>query len=137
MLLDAPTHPRNQGAGGARFSHTTNVIGCRWCSSLLQVQAHKFRCCQILLWNQGPMLPMVSKALALPSTKVLMLPDAPAQPRACVAGGVQGYRMTKGPRCQTVILNGVGLGQYPNSSFGIGEGLVESFLYSGMPRQMC
>ncbi|PPS11546.1 hypothetical protein GOBAR_AA09095 [Gossypium barbadense] len=48
--------------------------------------------------HQGPMLPMLSKTPARSSTKVSMLPDAFAQPRAYVVSGVRGYHTTEGPR---------------------------------------
>ncbi|PPS17156.1 hypothetical protein GOBAR_AA03425 [Gossypium barbadense] len=65
MLLEAPAHPRHQGADGAQGSRTTKVadgargsrttrgLGCRWCPRLPH--------------DQGPRLPMVSEAPAYPS----------------------------------------------------------------------
>ena len=82
MLPEAPAHPSHQGADGARGSRTTKGRGadggrgprttkglfCRWCPSL----SH----------DQGPRLSMVREVLGHPSTKVPMVLEAPARPRA-------------------------------------------------------
>ncbi|KAK8283462.1 hypothetical protein V6Z12_D08G096600 [Gossypium hirsutum] len=66
ILPEAPAHPSHQD--GARGSRKTKGLVCRWCQSL----SH----------DQGPRLPMVPEVPAHPSTKVSIVLEAPARPRA-------------------------------------------------------
>ncbi|PPS17155.1 hypothetical protein GOBAR_AA03424 [Gossypium barbadense] len=89
--MQHPAHPRHQGAPTARGTRTSNVLGYRWCPRLPHIQAPRCQCCSRLPHIRG--------------TKVPMVPEAPARPKAYVADGVRGACTSKhqgGPRLPMV-----------------------------------
>ncbi|PPS11549.1 hypothetical protein GOBAR_AA09098 [Gossypium barbadense] len=88
MVPDAFTHPSHQGADGAEAqfvdgpqrSLTINGTSCQWCPMVLHIRGTK-----VSMFHAPTHL----------SSKVPILSDALAQPRAYVTDGVQGYRTSK------------------------------------------
>ncbi|PPR85701.1 hypothetical protein GOBAR_AA34987 [Gossypium barbadense] len=102
MLLEAPVHPRHQGADSARGSHTTKGLGsrmtrglgCRLCPRLSHDQGPRcrssrgsrttkdlgFRWWPRLPYDQRPRLLMVPEAPHDQGPRLSMVPEAPIHP---------------------------------------------------------
>ncbi|PPD83788.1 hypothetical protein GOBAR_DD19258 [Gossypium barbadense] len=106
-VFEAPAHHSTEGLGYQQCPRLPHIIAprCRWCPRLLHdqepsllmvseapaypsaqhIQAPRCRWFPRISHDQGPRLPTVYEAPAHPSTKVPVVPEAPARPRDYVA----------------------------------------------------
>ncbi|KAK8283464.1 hypothetical protein V6Z12_D08G096800 [Gossypium hirsutum] len=115
MVLEAPARPwallqdhglsllMVSGADGARGSYKTKDLVCSWCPGLLHILAPRCRWCRYcprLPHIRATKVPMVPEAPAQPRAEVPMVAEAPAQPRAYFADGARGSRVTNSLVCR-------------------------------------